>query len=208
MNDLDVKFYSKKDLAEIGVSVAQMLVLITKIDEDNGLLEEPYEDVVNRLTPVFDATENMWRAIMINGEIKGYWNCEALVDKYQKLIEEAKLKESYINIENLKNSSQLLEGKNDLLFDSVCIHKDYQDHKLSGVIYKSIYDALSKLPSQGIEVSDMWASIWSDQGVRFFTKLGFVLHKKNEHNGAIYRVSFYDFIKSLESMIEKYGLKD
>jgi len=206
MNNLDVKFCSKKDLAAIGIDVAQMLTLITKIDEENGLLEEPYEAVVARLTPVFDATENMWRAIMINGEIKGYWNCEALTDEYTELIKKAQLKECYINIDNLKTDSQLLAGKHDLLFDSVCIHKDYQDHKLSGVIYKSIYDTLSKLPADGIEVGDMWASIWSDQGVRFFTKLGFVLHEKNEHNGAIYRVSFDKFIKNLESMIAKYGL--
>jgi hypothetical protein len=203
-NDLDVKFYSKSDLAAIGIDVAQLLTLITRIDEENGLLEESYEAVVARLTPVFDATENMWRAIMINGKIKGYWNCEALNDEYTALIEKAQLKECYINIDNLK--SDLRKEKNDLLFDSVCIHKDYQDYRLSGVIYKSIYDTLGRLPQDGIEVGDIWASIWSDQGVRFFTKLGFVLHKENEHNGAIYRVSFDDLMKNMEIILAKYGL--
>jgi len=195
---MDVKFLSKSDLAHLGISVAAFLELITKIDEENGLLEEPFDAVVDRLTTVFDDTEDMWRAIMIDGKVKGYWNCVALDDKHQKLLEEGELLESYINKHNLKKD--LHKEKNALLFDSVCLDKHYQKKGLSGLIYKSIYDTLRQLPSKNCDVSDIWASIWSDDGIVFFSRWGFAHHKKNAHNGAIYRVSFDEAIQKLEKL--------
>ena len=90
VKDIDIKFHSKTDLACSGITVGKFLYLITKLDEENGLLEEPFQAVVDRLTPVFDATENMWRAILIDGEVKGYWNCVPLNDEYQKTITDGK----------------------------------------------------------------------------------------------------------------------
>ena len=202
---MDIKFYSKSDLMRTGISVAQFLEQITRLDEENGLLEEPYDVVVAKLTPVFDATEDMWRGIIINNEIKGYWNCVALDEKHQKLLEEGKLLESYVNINNLK--TDLSKGKNALLFDSVCIDKSYQKHNLSGHIYKSIYDTLNALPSKGIDVSEIWASIWSDDGVRFFSKWGFVAVVENKGDGTtghgyIYRVGFDGAMEKLEDIIK------
>jgi hypothetical protein len=172
--------------------------------------------VVDRLTPVFDATEDMWRAILINGEVKGYWNCVALNEDYQKLIEIGKLRESYINANNLK--TDLIKSTNNLLFDSVCIDIPYQgkQYQLSGAIYKSIYDTLKLLPLKGIAVDTIWASIWSDHGKRFFGRWGFVpviennpdnINLPDDEKHWIYRVPFEKSIQLLENLVDKYGLK-
>lgn len=213
--NVDIEFCSKADLAAKGMSVGDFLYLITKLDEENGLLEEPFQAVVDRLTPVFDATEHMWRAIFINGEVKGYWNCVALDAKHQKTIEDGKLYESYINVNNLK--TDLFSEPNELLFDSVCIDIPFQGKKyqLSGLIYKSIYDTLSLLPSKGIKVNTIWASIWSDHGIRFFSRWGFERVHENNPEGAevpyeqkhwIYNVPFEKALSLLEGLVKKYGL--
>jgi len=212
---VDIEFCSKADLAARGKSVGDFLYQITKLDEENGLLEEPFEAVVDRLTPVFDATEDLWRGILINGEVKGYWNCVALDAAHQQTIEDGKLYESYINAKNLK--TDLLSGQNELLFDSVCIDIPFQgkQYQLSGLIYKSIYNTLSLLPSKGIKVGNIWASIWSDHGIRFFSRWGFERVHENNPEGIevpcdekhwIYKVEFNEALRLLEGLIEKYGL--
>ena len=207
---MDVKFYSKDDLAQVGISVAQFLRQITEIDEECGLLEEPYEVVVNKLTPVFDATEDMWRAIMVNGEVKGYWNCVALDGKHQKLLEKGTFLESYVNVNNLK--LDLHHEKNALLFDSVCISPQYQKQKMSGFIYKSIRDTLTALSSKGVVINEIWASIWSQDGINFFSKWGFKPEVKNvgnegiEGHGYIYRVDFDEAMAKLCNIINNLGL--
>jgi len=219
-NKIEVKSCSKEDLLNAGIDVAQLLKVITAIDEDcnpdeagSSLLEEPYEAVVARLTPVFDATPDMWRAFMHEDEIIGYWNCVALNDAHQKKIEDGVLRESYINVNNLRDN---IHGEEvDVLFDSVCLHKDYQRKGLSGVVMKSIYDAMSALPPKGIKVNKVWASIWSKAGIKFFSKLGFIAHKENNPDNAdipdnekhyIYYVDFDDMITNLENIIKEYCL--
>ncbi|MCL2203165.1 MAG: hypothetical protein FWB88_04430 [Defluviitaleaceae bacterium] len=206
---MDINFYSKSDLAAAGVSVLQFLEQITALDEENGLLEEPYDVVVQKLTPVFDATQDMWRAIMVDGRVRGYWNCVALDDKHQKLLEEGKLLESYVNINNLK--PDLTREKNALLFDSVCIDVPLQKHRLSGHIYKSIHETLAALPAKGVAVGDIWASIWSDAGIRFFSKWGFEAVVENKGDGTvghgyIYRVAYDTAMEKLGEIVKKLGL--
>ena len=211
---MDVKFYCKDDLASKGISIARFLELITAIDEECGLIEEPYEVVVKKLIPVFDATEDMWRAILINGEVKGYWNCVALDEKHQMLLEQGRFLESYVNVNNLKKD--LFKEKNALLFDSVCLSPSCQNLKLSGHIYKSIYETLNALPLKGIQVNEIWASIWSPEGIKFFSEgrhsWGFVPVVENignegiEGHGYIYRVDFDEAMKKLESNIKKLKL--
>jgi len=206
---MDVQFYSKEDLAKVGISVGQFLEQITKLDEENGLLEEPYEVVVKKLTPVFAATEDMWRAIIVDDVVRGYWNCVALDEKHQTFIEEGKLLESYVNINNLKRD--LRKEKNALLFDSVCLDVPLQGKKLSGLILKSIYDTLTALPQKGIEVSDIWASIWSEHGIKFFSKWGFIPVVENKGDGStghgyIYKVSYDEAMEKLGVLIKNLNL--
>jgi len=200
---MDIIACDSEDIAKMGISFVQFVERIIEIDEENGLVEDA-EGNFERLLDVYKVTTNMWRVFVDNDRIIGYWSCLALNSEYQSKVEAGQLMERDINIRNLK--TDLADGVSELLFDAVCLDKAYQKKKLTGVVMKSIYDTLSILPSSGKNIGSVWGSVWTDDGLKFFEKLGATHYITNSYSGMIYKTPFPLFISRLDSITKSFGM--
>lgn len=195
----EVTVCSYHDLANLGYTYQSIMECIVEMDTNNGLNEGDTENV-NRLTAVFGATTDMWRVLLCKGKIIGYWNCVILNKKTQQKLEKSKFKEELIHIRNLEK--RFKDDAFDVLFDSVCLDKPYQGRKLSGLIYSSMYHTLNAI-SEKIPLNKIWASVWSDDGIRFSEKMGLSFYSENKYTGHIYCAPFNTFMQCLKQIIEK-----
>ena len=198
-----ISFRSYRDLLQQGITMEEIMSRLKDIDIENNLLEEDGE-LIERYIPFYEQTEVMWRLVLADDCIIGYWSFAMLNAAYIARIAAGQLRENDVNYLALK--TDMYSGIGDLLFDSICLAKSHQKQKLSGLVMKSMHDTFRTYGERGIHVDTVWASIWSVEGAHFCERLGFKSHIRNKYTGVIYRVSFSEFVRKLEQVISTYGL--
>ncbi|MCL2547719.1 MAG: hypothetical protein FWE76_00975 [Symbiobacteriaceae bacterium] len=194
---------SLTELLDMGLTITDITRRLSEIDQENGLIDDNGQ-IIERATRFYEETDYLWRVVMDDSQIVGYWSFCILNRGIMARVAAGQFSEQDVSHLTLKIDP--CSGINSLFFDCVSLSKSHQGKHLSGYLLKSMYTTLAQLPESGIYIDQVWASVWTAAGMRFCEKLGFKHHLSNQHKGEICKVSFSLLLRRLEELNLTYGL--
>lgn len=159
-------------------------------------LDNHSEGTTKQWVPIFDGFPEMWRVILSNNIIIGYWDFVILKDEYHDKLIQGELVDSEVLLENLKLNYR--NEVNNIYIVGVCIDSEFQGKNLSKLILKSMYELFKSLYDQNIIINELVTNAYTEKGQCFFERLGFKYLREHKHHGKIYKIGFKELLEILK----------
>lgn len=166
---------------------------LIKLDYENiSNLSMEDEGTLDQWLPIFVNNPDTWRILVYSRKIIGYWHFVPLKNRTYEKIKHGKIHEIDINEMDVK---KLRNGGYKIYLRSMVLKKEFRDSEATNILFGSFFNVLEELSVKGIEINEMCAIAYTDDGKKLCKKFGMIYLGKMQSRGDIYYLKMEDMFK-------------
>lgn len=146
------------------------------------------EGTVDQWLPIFVDNPDTRRILVYSGKIIGYWHFVPLKNSAYKKIKHGKIHEIDINETDVK---KLKKGRYKIYLRSIVLKKEFRDSEATNILFRSFFKVLEELSLKGIEINEICANAYTDDGKKLCGKFGMIYIGKMQPRGDLYYLKIF-----------------